>query len=760
MEFDQSRLGPIIFAAIIANVYGTTPAALGREAELQDVASQTVSKLLIESITVVADQTTAQRVAGSADFLNASDLEKFDYGDINRLLRRLPGIYIQEEDGFGLRPNIGLRATGLDRSGKITLMEDSVLIAPAPYAAPAAYYFPHVARISAVEVVKGPGAIKYGPYTVGGAVNLFSTPVPEEDSVNAEILFGSDSFLQVHAHGGLRFDLSDALEFGVSGEALKWQSDGFKTLDSGGTTGFNIDDYVGKVELVSRHLESVTQSLQIKAQYSDELSDETYLGLTDADFAAMPFRRYRGSQRDQMNAEHHGYQATYKADFQSGLSATVVAYRNEFGRDWFKLDNAVDPIVGSINISDLLENHNAFPGAFNIIVGEPGFVSADDVLAVKHNNRSYISKGIQTALVIPFELGASHHELTGSVRYHNDRMDRFQWVDRYRMDNGTMVLTNTGVPGTDSNRIDAANAWASYLHDEIIVDRWVLTPGVRIEAIDLLRQDYGKADPERIGHDLKTMGNSVTAVLPGIGVTYQVSDPVLAFAGVHRGFTPPAPGKTANKETSVNYESGVRYAARGNYVEGIGFFTDYKNLTGTCTNSTGGGCIIGDQFDAGAVHTYGLEATLGSDLASTTGYRWSVPLDIAYTFTRGRFQKSFDSAFAPWGNVVKGDDLPYIPRHQVTFSLGIVDLQWNFLGTLNYVAKTRSEAGRGPIPISETVDSRIVVDLAGEIAVTEYADIILRVENLFDTVYSAARRPAGLRPGKPFTLKFGLKIGI
>ena len=333
------RSGAIIATAIAINLGAIAPTAANADDQIV-TSEQAAPKLIIDSITVVADRTIAQRMAGSADFLNASDLNEFKYGDINRLLRRLPGINIQEEDGFGLRPNIGLRATGLDRSGKITLMEDSVLIAPVPYAAPAAYYFPYLARISAVEVVKGPGAIKYGPYTVGGAINLFSTPIPEETSVKAEALYGTDSFFQAHAHGGGRFDTSDALEAGVSGEIRRWQSDGFKQLDGMGDTRFNIDDYVGKIELVSRQIDGITQSLQFKVQVSDELSHETYLGLTNDDFAATPFRRYRGSQLDQMDAEHHSYHATYRADFRSGLSATIVAYRNEFeptGLSWTRL---------------------------------------------------------------------------------------------------------------------------------------------------------------------------------------------------------------------------------------------------------------------------------------------------------------------------------------------------------------------------------------------------------------------------------------
>ena len=757
----RPQLLELSLAALLALPILAAPnSVLSQEAEVADSDEKVIPKLLIEAITVVGSQLETQQLAGSSDFLNAADLAVFDYGDVNRLLRQIPGVNIQEEDGYGLRPNIGLRATGLDRSSKIALMEDGVLIAPAPYAAPSAYYFPHVARMSAVEVVKGPSAIKYGPNTVGGAINFLSTPARESNGLDAEVLYGSDSFLQVHASGTAKFALSDALDVSISGEALEWQSNGFKEIDGGGNTGFDIDDYVGKIQLTSRHSDNVTQSIQVKIQTSDEISNETYLGLTEADYAVAPFRRYRGSQRDEMDAKHDGYQATYRADFVSGLSVTALAYRNEFSRDWFKLDKVADPIAGSVKISSLLKSPGSYLGAFDNILGEAGHVSADNALSVKHNNRSYLSKGIQTAIEFPFESESISHNVTASVRYHEDKMDRFQWVDKFRMDNGTMVLTSAGVPGTDSNRIDSAKAWSGYIQDEIVFGRWTATPGFRIESVDLLRQDYGKSDSTRQGTSLKTTVTDATAILPGIAVSYEIDQQMLAFAGVHRGFAPPAPGKNAEEETSINYEAGLRYFDQGLSLETVGFFTDYENLVGQCTNSTGGGCVIGDQFDGGEVHAYGLEATASYDLAELIDSKGSIPLNFTYTYTQARFQTSFKSNFGPWKDVIKGDNLPYIPSHQATVSLGIIEPQWSLQGILNYVSRSGSQAGQGPVTPSEKIDSRVIVDLGGSVSLTERADLVLRIENLFDSEYIAARRPAGLRPGQPFSLKAGFKVRI
>ena len=92
------------------------------------------------------------RQPGSATLINDVALEKFEYTDIHRVLNAVPGVNLQEEDGYGLRPNIGLRGTSPERSKKITIMEDGVLSGRAPYSAPAAYYLPNISRMSAVQV--------------------------------------------------------------------------------------------------------------------------------------------------------------------------------------------------------------------------------------------------------------------------------------------------------------------------------------------------------------------------------------------------------------------------------------------------------------------------------------------------------------------------------------------------------------------------------------------------------------------------------
>ena len=201
----------------------------------------------LENIIIVGYPTD---VSGSAHVLDKEELSIFKASDMLRMLRSVPGVYIQEEDGFGLRPNIGIRGSGIDRSGKIAVMEDGVLIAPAPYTASSAYYFPTARRMSAIEVLKGPSAVAVGPRTTGGALNMVSTQIPDEMGMSGELDFraGNHDLTDTHAYLGNRGE-----RFSWLVETVQQHTNGFKELDGpagldNGDTGFDIQDYMVKMQ--------------------------------------------------------------------------------------------------------------------------------------------------------------------------------------------------------------------------------------------------------------------------------------------------------------------------------------------------------------------------------------------------------------------------------------------------------------------------------------------------------------------------------
>jgi len=180
--------------------------------------------------------------------MDAEALGVFNDTDILRVLRAVPGVYVQEEEGFGLRPNIGIRGSGLDRSARIALLEDGVLIAPAPYSAPSAYYFPTQRRMDSLEVLKGPASIVVGPRTTGGALNMISTPIPDALGANVDLRVGDHNSVDLHANLGNQDERVSWLI-----ETVQGQSDGFMNVDSplNGDTGFEIADYIAKLQIDS-----------------------------------------------------------------------------------------------------------------------------------------------------------------------------------------------------------------------------------------------------------------------------------------------------------------------------------------------------------------------------------------------------------------------------------------------------------------------------------------------------------------------------
>jgi Fe(3+) dicitrate transport protein len=707
-------------------------------------------QIIMQRITVVGQPAWQSKIPGAATYISAKELQMHNNSDVNRVLRSVSGVNLQEEDGFGLRPNIGMRGTSVDRSSKINLMEDGVPIAPAPYSAPAAYYFPNVNRMSAVEVRKGSTQIKNGPNTTGGTLNLISTPIPAEFNLNADISGGEFNTSKMYATVGNTYK-----NFGFMLEAFRMENSGFKDLDfSGGDTGFDIKDFNGKIMFRTNPDASVFQKVEIKGGFNDELSNETYLGLTRDDFEESPFRRYAGSQVDNMDAEHWQIQARHFAWFSETINLTTTAYNNRFKRNWFKLDS-----VNGTGIEDLLDNPNQFQQELDVIRGR--IDSPADFLNVRANNRKYSSRGVQTALGINLASGSFTNEIEVGIRYHYDKMDRFQWEDEFQMQNREMVLTTAGIPGTQSNRISTAEAWSFYVQNEIEFGRFTFTPGLRFETIDLKQDRFANDDTERTGVGMQVRSNTVDVFVPGAGLTYSATENLTFLGGVHRGFSPPSPGSSAetDSEESINYEFGFRYNRGNSRAEIIGFFNDFDNLLGSDIGGGGGGGTTA-QFNAGESRVLGLEAAYETDLSGIIGLSFAVPFNMNYTFTDAEFQNSFSSSFNPWADVTNGDKIPYIAPHQFNVGLGVVykDLSVDFKGNFN--SKMRTIAGQGSIPDETGINSFFVLDAAANYQISRMFNVFINMRNLNDKVYAVARRPAGLRPGMPRSLMAGVKFTL
>lgn len=704
---------------------------------------QELTRRVDARIMVVGNAESIEIIPGSATRIEGAELLRTQagFGDIHRMLRSVPGVNLQEEEGFGLRPNIGMRGSGSERSSRITLMEDGTLIAPAPYASPSAYYFPTAGRMEAVEVRKGSSQIKFGPRTNGGALNLVSTRVPDAFSVRAELGGGSNATAKGRLSVG-----SSSSHWGWMLETYQLRSEGFKQIDGGGDAGFHLGDYLGKLRYRIVGNEDSFHEIEVKLGYVAQRGNQTYLGLTDADFRANPLRRYAGSQHDRMETEHRQLQLRHYATLSSSIDLTTVAYRNDFQRNWYKLQS-----VRGTGLSSVLDSPLIHAAELAVLRGGD---SDPDALKQRHNNRQYYGQGIQSVLGVRLGSGGTRQQIEIGLRYHADQEDRFQSEDGYQMITGHKTLTSIGAPGSQANRIGDARAWAGFVQNQISTGRWAITPGLRLESIDMTRTDYSKADADRAA-PTRIRHSQIDVLLPGVGVDYRIGHRSNVFVGVHRGFAPPGPGGTdeVRPETSINYEVGYRHRSTRTTTAFTAFLNDYDNLLGSDTLSTGGQGT-GDQFNGGAARVWGLEASASFDLAAGSELR--VPLALSHTWTQGEFRTEFDSDYEPWGSVEPGDALPYVAEHQSHVSLGLQTSRWDLFASATSSSAMRTEAGQGPIPQGRGTDAFIVADLTAGYRVSADVRLQAALQNAFAATYVVARRPAGVRPGLPRTLVFGL----
>lgn len=740
----QKLITPILLT-FCAIVYSQS--AQNTQKKVQD-SVQKLDEVILNASVIFGNKYVAKNRTGSSYYISPEELKKFNYTDINRVLRSVPGVNFYEEDGFGLRPNISLRGTSPERSAKISIMEDGVLIAPAPYSAPAAYYFPSVARMQAVEILKGSSQIQYGPFTTGGAINLVSAQIPNTFQGQVKASYGTFDTAQLHAKVG---DQKETVGYMV--EFLNYSSNGFKDLPSGANTGFDINDVVAKFRVNSRKEASLQQSLEVKFQYSDQDSNETYLGLTEEDFATSPFSRYAASQVDNIQTEHVQFMVSHVLDFNKNTRLTTQAYHNKFFRNWYKL-NEVAANGEKVRIENILANPEQFSAHMAIIRGDQD--SEDDAFFVRANNRNYYSQGVQTKFDYHWYGEETFHDLEIGARYHYDEEDRFQWDDRFNMINGVMNLTFDAIEGSGANRVSSANAFAAFAMYKLKYKNLTVTPGLRYENILLERTDYGSNNPGRNTGTASERENRVDVWIPGIGFNYAFTEDISAFGGVHKGFSPPSnqPGQKA--EESANYELGSRFAVGGLRGEVIGFYNDYSNLLGSDLAATGGSGSL-DQFNAGGVIVHGLETLLNYDIMAKNT-KLSLPITFGYTYTNTEFQSSFSSNEGLWGEVTKGDELPYIPRHQFNVMFGLEHAKFELSLSGRFNGEFRTLAGTGSIPDNEKVDSNFIIDFTGKYHLFKQLSLTANVINLLDETYAAARVPAGLRPGHPFGVYGGLEF--
>jgi Fe(3+) dicitrate transport protein len=717
---------------------------------------------VLDKVMVIGNPANIEDMPGSAQVVTEKEIRQQSYDDVNRVLRKVPGVYVREEDGYGLFPNISLRGVDTTRSAKVTIMEDGVLMAPAPYSSPAAYFAPTVGRMSGVEVLKGSSQTKYGPHITGGVINYLSTPIPLKKTAYLKSLIGSFGEQRTHAYAGNTFS-TDSGQFGVLIEAYRRQSDGFKTIDetpdfrAGDETGFTKTDPM--IKLSWEPNSDMYQRFEFKFGQSDLNANETYLGLTESDFSIDPNRRYAASRFDNMDSEQQNSYLRYTVGPNDDLDIITTLYATDFKRNWYKLKDLRNVNGNTVKLSAALAGAQSGEG-LACLQGDLACT-----LRVRANNREYQARGIESVAYYRFGSDAVEHEVAAGIRYHKDEVRRFQWDDDYtQAANGTITGMTPGTPGGAGDRLQQTTALALFVQDTITTGPWTITPGIRYEKLD---QTYESPKGTFVGDNKMNMTGG------GVGVAYQFNDSWTGFGGVHRGFSPPSPKGAVSglqEETSTAFEAGARYtdASRALAAEAVAFYTNFKDLI---VVDNIGGTGTGNDENFGEVNTYGVEFALQYDAGIANGWNLNNPWFLTMTYTNAEQQNDANSTDAEsifsFGKA--GNKVPYIPDLVLSVGTGVDNGTWGFDVAGNYVSETFTSANNVSTQVAGDgspdarfgkTDSYFVTDVSAFYRISKGVKLFGGVQNLLDEEYVVSRQPEGPRSGLPRFAYVGIELSM
>jgi len=702
-------------------------------------------EVTVESVTIIGSKDDVKDLPGSGAVISNEDLQKAMDTDIQKILTAVPGVYMRTEEGYGLRPNISIRGTAIERSAKVTIMEDGVLVAPSPYTSSSAYYFPTTGRIYSVEVLKGPAVVSQGPQTIGGAVNLISTPIPEVNSGKFVQEIGENNMARTHAYYGVNQG-----NFGALVEVHEHSSDGFDSIANvGGDTGFDKSDL-----MIKARYSAGNNSLTFKRVDIDENSDQSYVGLSQASFNANPRMRYGATAYDEMMNDGEQTSFTYVGDFDN-LDVVFTSWQNDYHRDWFKVSdfNNLKAHDEDDDINELISNaNNGSANAQAILDGE-----LPVQIEYKHNNRYYTNEGYQ--FTVSTQVGI--HALTVGYRDMEDSESRVQaheYADQAADGSLSALYGYVGLSGSN-NRLRESSATSYYLEDTMDFGKLAITLGYRSEDYEQRHRRWSdKAGPNltevRTGpadvRDTMAYNDHTTS---SIAATYDLSDTTTLVAGFHEGMTPMF---GADPEEADNMELGVRYSEGTTNVEAFYFASDYSRLAAECTLVSGAACDADESaiFSGGEAEVTGLELN-GSMIVEGDGV--SYPISISWTSTDATFKNSSDSDY--FGKVAAGDDLPYIPSKQFSIVAGFVsDSGLRGSARLVNVGSSCSLAACG---VYNKIDSHSYLDLSLRKALNDSMDVYLIVENTTNREDLISRAPSeGARSQKPRTMKVGFSYNF
>jgi Fe(3+) dicitrate transport protein len=593
--------------------------------------------------------------------------------------------------------------------------------------------------------------VKYGPQTTGGVVNYRSTGFPEVDGPKFynRTTYGSHNTFFEHAwHGDERETAAGKIGWllEIHGE----HSDGYREIDgSSKDTGYDLLEPM--LKMFWEPNTALKQRLEFKVGFSNFDANETYTGLTDADFEQNPDRRYASTLNDEFSSEQWRTYLKWTAEPSDVLRLESAVYLNTFRRNWDKLSD-VD-LKDSGSTITKVDQAMLIDSGINLLKGlGVGKIITKDAF------RDHESYGWQNQVNYQFDTGAIEHDLAVGLRLHYDQQDGSDINTTYASNSAGGFNFVTQGASTSITRQEAF-ATAAYIEDAMSIGKLTLRPGLRYEWLELEARNPLK--PEESGSVNENL------IMGGIGATYDFDDRNSAFGGIYQGASPANPSgyvKGADNEESLGLELGMRHKRDAMKTELVAFATDFDQLI--APEVPGGAGSIASE-NGGSAEVWGVESLLEYDQGRASNWTFGLPTYLSLTYTNAEFANNssvLPSSPGTFAGGRDGNDIPYIPEWKLGTGIGLAFDKWGVNLDASYYSKSWGTGYNGdarvdfpatkddesiPSAMDGKIDALLLFDLTGHYQVTDQIKLVGGIQNLLDERAIISRAPLGARANAP-----------
>ncbi|WP_437615158.1 TonB-dependent Fe(3+) dicitrate receptor FecA [Erwinia sp. V71] len=632
---------------------------------------------------------------GARDVLRRDDFVKNGAITMREALNRIPGVNAPENNGTGshdMAMNFGIRGLNPRLASRSTVLMDGIPVPFAPYGQPQLSLAPvSLGNMDAVDVVRGGGAVRYGPQSVGGVVNFVTRAIPQDFAIEA----GGEGLLSP----------------GSNQDHPK----GTSNLLVGGTA----DNGFGAALLYSG-----TRGSDWREHSSTKIDD------------VMLKTRYAPNEVHTFNSLLQYYEG--RAEMAGGLS------RADYDADRFQSTRPYDEFWGRRQLASLGyqfqpdQQHKFNIQGFYTYTLRSGYLDQGKNLTL--SPREYWVRGIEPRYSQSFNWGDSAHEVGVGYRYVSESTHELRYIS----------LASSGVLPSGNSEVDRdtqsgtqAHAW--YIDDRIDIGNWTITPGMRYEHIESYQNNFVKETQQEISYN---------APLPALNVVYHLTDAWNLYANTEGSFGAvqysqigkAVDSRSIEPEKARTWELGTRFDNGDVQAEGGLFLINFNNQYDS--NQT-----TDDVYARGKTRHSGLESQLRYDLSTLSPALDDVSAYASYTYVNAVIREQGDNYGnqVPFSSKHKGVlGLDYTPGNW-RFNLNSEYQSGQFADNANTRAES-ADGSTGRIPGFMLWGARAGYEFGPEMA---HLNLAVGVKNIFDHHYftrSFDDNNKGIYAGQPRTV--------